>query len=250
MSGTDLGAFLSEQLERNAPAVFKQFLIDHAHELGERILRSIFSPMSSQLGLEDAQRTVATTVSTLPVAVESGRAAPPRPSRRGVATSSDDAALIAKVAAELEENPPDLLEVKHKGYRPTVCVVPECQDQNQGYGQLYCCLNHRTVPREQRRKLLKEFIVEAMSQLGLPLKPDDGTPKKSRKSPNAVAELDGKIRGLVLKHGKEGASIADLVAATDLPTDYLRTRLNQMRARRLLRTEGTTRKARYFASKP
>lgn len=250
MSGTDLGVFLSEQLERNAPAVFKQFLIEHAQELGELLVRSIFSPMSGQLGLEDAQRAVATTGARPPGAVETGRTAHPQPSRREVAASSDDAALIAKVAAELEENPPDLYEVKHKGYRPTVCVVPECQDQNQGYGQLYCCLTHRTVPREQRRTWLNAFIVEAMSQIGLPLKSDDGTPKKSRRSPDAVAEIDDKIRGFILKRGKDGASIADLVAATELPIDYLRMRLNQMRAKRVIRTEGTTKKARYFASKP
>jgi hypothetical protein len=83
----------------------------------------------------------------------------------------------------------------------------------------------------------------------LPPSARDQPRKGSRRgqwSPDYTRDANEKILSFLKSQGKKGASIAEIVAATEIDVDYLRMRFLRLKQDKIVSVKGNTTKARYF----
>jgi hypothetical protein len=235
--------------------VVRQFILEHADEIGTRILRSIFEGAPTDAA-EAEQRRKLEAMNAETTQLQRGprklASAKPAASKPGASFHDPTApfeypGLKDKVAAALKQKPPkDRESVKYRGYRPGVCIAPECGEKNRGAPTGYCCLEHAHAPGALRRAWSDAFMTEARKQIGLPPPRRLAEPQPSRKR-SFTMELDSRILGFLLSQGASGAQLEDIHQQTQIPIGQLRSRLLRLRWNNQIQTIGNTSKAAYIA---
>jgi hypothetical protein len=236
--------------------VVRQFILEHADEIGTRILRSIFEGAPATDAAEAKQKreieAMNAEIAHLQRATRKLLSSKPAASKPAASSSEPTApfeypGLKDKVVAALKQKPPkDRESVKYRGYRPEVCIAPECGEKNRGAPTGYCCLEHAQAPAALRRAWSDAFMTEARKQIGLPPPRRLAEPQPSRKRAFTM-DLDSRILGFLLSQGASGAQLEDIHQQTQIPIGQLRSRLLRLRWNNQIQTIGNTSKAAYIA---